>query len=74
MKSRKSPPASFSLPPASHEQITARAHRLWIEAGRPDGMHREHWFEAERQLRDPTTFSRRKADDHGPADEPNETM
>jgi hypothetical protein len=69
MKSRKSPPPPTSLPPATHEQITARAHRLWIEAGRPDGMHRIHWFEAERQLRDPTTFSRRKADDDSRSDQ-----
>jgi hypothetical protein len=35
----------------THEEITARAHRLWIEAGRPIGRDREHWQEAERQLR-----------------------
>jgi hypothetical protein len=69
MKSRKSPPAPTSLPPPTQEQIVARAHRLWIEAGRPDGMHRVHWFEAERQLRDPTTFSPRKAEGESAPDE-----
>jgi hypothetical protein len=44
----------LTLPPPTHEQITQRAHRLWIEAGRPEGQAREHWLEAERQLRDPS--------------------
>lgn len=55
------PQNSSQLPPPTHEQITARAHRLWIEAGRPEGQHREHWFEAERQLREPS--GRRARDD-----------
>jgi hypothetical protein len=49
-----------SLPPPTHEQITQRAHRLWIEAGRPEGRDREHWAEAERQLRDPSSKRRRE--------------
>jgi hypothetical protein len=48
---------SFQKTPApdapTHEHIAARAHRLWIEAGRPEGRAREHWLEAERQLQIP---------------------
>lgn len=54
MKTKPSPKPAAQLPPPTHEEITARAHRLWIETGRPEGRHREHWFEAERQLRDPS--------------------
>lgn len=31
------------------EEIRQRAYRLWEEAGRPDGEHEAHWFEAERR-------------------------
>ena len=54
MKSSKTNSPSRSLPPPTPEQITQRAHRIWIESGRPDGRDREHWLEAERQLRDPS--------------------
>lgn len=33
------------------EQIAARAYELWLESGKPDGQHEEHWFQAERELR-----------------------
>jgi hypothetical protein len=45
------PPSSEKRPPPTQEQITQRAHRLWIEEGRPEGRHREHWEKAEAQLR-----------------------
>jgi hypothetical protein len=52
MKSTRSTPvAKPDIPPPSHDEIVARAHRLWLEAGRPEGRDREHWAEAERQLR-----------------------
>lgn len=35
----------------AHERIAARAYQLWEAQGRPEGTDREHWFEAERQLR-----------------------
>lgn len=33
-------------------EVRALAHRLWEEAGRPDGMPDEHWHRAEEILRD----------------------
>ncbi len=53
MKTKSQPQSRHTrspLPPPTHEQITQRAHRLWLEAGRPEGQAREHWLEAERQL------------------------
>lgn len=35
----------------THEDISAAAHLLWIEKGRPDGQDDEIWLEAERRLR-----------------------
>jgi hypothetical protein len=53
-KKTSQPAPATSLPPPTHEQIVQRAHRIWIEQGRPEGRDREHWIEAERQLRDPS--------------------
>lgn len=36
----------------TQEQIAERARKLWMERGSPGGRDLEHWFEAERQLRD----------------------
>jgi hypothetical protein len=35
----------------AHDWIAVRAYHLWETQGRPDGSDREHWLEAERQLR-----------------------
>jgi hypothetical protein len=32
-------------------EIAQRAYAIWLTRGRPDGTHRDDWFEAERQLR-----------------------
>jgi hypothetical protein len=32
------------------EQIRERAHRLWVEAGKPKDREQEFWHQAERQL------------------------
>lgn len=32
------------------ERIAERAHRLWEEAGRPDGEHDAHWHRAEAEI------------------------
>jgi hypothetical protein len=32
------------------EQIRERAHRLWVEAGKPEDREQEFWHQAERQL------------------------
>ncbi len=32
------------------EQIREAAHRLWLEAGKPEGREQEFWHQAERQL------------------------
>jgi hypothetical protein len=34
------------------QQIRARAHELWEQAGKPDGREDEFWQQAERQLRE----------------------
>jgi Protein of unknown function (DUF2934) len=34
----------------TQEEITRRAYEIFIERGRPEGRHVEHWLEAERQL------------------------
>ena len=31
-------------------EIRQRAHQIWEREGRPDGMDREHWVRAEREL------------------------
>lgn len=47
-------------PPAlTQEQIAVRAYQIWEERGRPHGSDREHWFEAERALRQQTSSSGR---------------
>ena len=35
---------------ASHEQIAALAHRLWVEGGQQHGHDAEHWLRAEKML------------------------
>jgi Protein of unknown function (DUF2934) len=35
----------------SHEQVANRAYKLWEAQGKPDGVDRKNWYEAERQLR-----------------------
>lgn len=32
------------------ERIRERAHRLWEEAGRPEGSDKQHWDAAEREI------------------------
>jgi Protein of unknown function (DUF2934) len=34
------------------EAIRERAHKLWEEAGKPDGKEEQFWHEAEQQLKD----------------------
>lgn len=34
----------------THEEIQARAHRLWEQAGKPEGREQEFWQQAEREL------------------------
>ena len=35
----------------SPDRIAARAYEIWQANGRPDGRDRDHWFQAERELR-----------------------
>jgi hypothetical protein len=37
----------------TEDDIRARAHQLWEDAGRPEGRHDEFWQRAERELSDP---------------------
>ena len=39
------------VPAPTHEQIAKRAQEIWKQRGRPHGQDKEHWFEAEEQLR-----------------------
>lgn len=32
------------------ERIRERAHQIWIEAGKPDGAHAEHWEKARQEI------------------------
>jgi hypothetical protein len=34
----------------THDEISARAHRIYETQGRPDGKSMEHWLQAEAQL------------------------
>lgn len=34
------------------EQIAQRAYEIWQAKGKPAGQDQEHWFQAERELRD----------------------
>jgi hypothetical protein len=48
------PHAAAAVPGAlPYERIAARAYQIWLEAGCPDGRDEEHWYQAERELRDP---------------------
>jgi hypothetical protein len=49
------PAAGGAVPP---EKIAERAYQIWQESGCPDGRDREHWFQAERELRDARPASR----------------
>jgi hypothetical protein len=40
----------MEIPSITHEEITARAHALWEQEGRPEGREREHWLRAEAEL------------------------
>ncbi|MBI2924348.1 MAG: DUF2934 domain-containing protein [Verrucomicrobia bacterium] len=48
-------------PPLPHETVAARAHRLWEEAGRPEGQDQEFWFRAEQELSAAANATRRTA-------------
>jgi Protein of unknown function (DUF2934) len=34
------------------EEIRARAHRLWEQAGKPEGRDQEFWYQAEQELKE----------------------
>lgn len=42
--------AAPARPAATVEQIGARAHQIWIDAGKPQGKALDHWVQAEREL------------------------
>ncbi|MGH7996661.1 MAG: DUF2934 domain-containing protein [Opitutaceae bacterium] len=49
----------------NHEEIAARARRIWEAQGSPEGRDEENWFQAERELREEelkATEARRFAD------------
>ncbi len=35
----------------THEQISKRAREIWEREGRPEGRDKEHWLQAESELR-----------------------
>lgn len=35
-----------------HDAIRLRAYEIWESSGRPDGLEKEHWEQAERELLD----------------------
>lgn len=44
-------PLSSAAGAATREKIAARAYEIWEKAGRPDGQHEAHWYQAERELK-----------------------
>ncbi|MBN1509691.1 MAG: DUF2934 domain-containing protein [Sedimentisphaerales bacterium] len=38
-------------PAPTHEQISRRAHEIWLKKGRKSGQDEQNWLEAEAQLR-----------------------
>ncbi len=49
------PPTAAAVP---SEKIAARAYEIWQQSGCPDGKQEEHWYRAERELRERTARSR----------------
>ncbi len=45
------PPARATRQP-SHDAVARRAFELWEQEGRPPGRDREHWLQAEAELRE----------------------
>lgn len=41
----------------THEEITARAYKIFVERGCPEGRDLEHWLEAEAQLNAETSMT-----------------
>jgi hypothetical protein len=39
-----------SSSPVPHDEITQRAHQIWIQGGRPEGKDLENWLQAEQEL------------------------
>lgn len=67
--SRPAPRSSTTTRAASrtftHEEISARARAIWEREGRPEGRDKDHWIQAERELREQevkATDERRFAD------------
>ena len=66
-------PAAESGPkpkPPTREQIEALAHAIWKDRGSPEGFELDHWFEAERQLRDDARVSPPHDSGAGPGTDP----
>jgi hypothetical protein len=51
----KNPTPNVGEPSTDSAAIAQRAHEIWIEEGRPEGRHLDHWTRAEQEVR-----SRRK--------------
>jgi Protein of unknown function (DUF2934) len=43
------------------EQIRSRAHRLWVQAGKPGSRDDEFWHQAEKELREMEELAREPA-------------
>jgi hypothetical protein len=42
------------------DKIRERAYEIWEASGRQEGRHREHWLQAERELRTPSSGAERR--------------
>jgi hypothetical protein len=49
--------AAASAPAITTEEIARRAYAIWEGQGRPAGMEKEHWLQAETQLKASQSFS-----------------
>jgi hypothetical protein len=49
------PPAAAAKPEivmlVTHDQIAKRAYEIWVRKGRPEGQARQHWRQAEAELK-----------------------
>ncbi len=49
-KSKTPSPDGASSLPVSQERIRFRAYEIYLQQGRAEGRHLEHWLQAEREL------------------------
>src|SRR4051812_32301330 len=62
MKPKGTSTARKAATPVTREQVAALAHAIWVDRGYLSGCDLEHWYEAERQLREAAVIDDRALD------------